>query len=77
MERAPLKVALLLSGGVDSSLALKLLLAAGHDVTAFYLQVRFYFLWLPSVQKSCCAWQQTCKFTTCPCSAYPRLTVHS
>ncbi len=38
-ERAPLKVALLLSGGVDSSLALKLLLAAGHHVTAFYLQV--------------------------------------
>lgn len=39
VERAPLKIALLLSGGVDSSLALKLLLAAGHDVTAFYLQV--------------------------------------
>jgi tRNA-specific 2-thiouridylase len=33
-------VALLLSGGVDSSLALHLLKAAGHRVTAFYLQVR-------------------------------------
>ena len=45
-ERAPLKVALLLSGGVDSSLALKLLLAAGHHVIAFYLQV-FTHLWAP------------------------------
>jgi tRNA-specific 2-thiouridylase len=32
-------VAVLLSGGVDSSLALHLLKAAGHHVTAFYLQV--------------------------------------
>ena len=32
---------MLLSGGVDSSLALRLLLAAGHDVTAFYLQIWF------------------------------------
>ena len=38
-EQAPLRVALLLSGGVDSSLALRLLQAAGHEVTAFYLQV--------------------------------------
>lgn len=37
---APLRVAVLLSGGVDSSLALHLLKAAGHEVTAFYLQVR-------------------------------------
>jgi len=36
---APLQVAVLLSGGVDSSLALHLLKAAGHHVTAFYLQV--------------------------------------
>jgi hypothetical protein len=43
-EQAPLKIALLLSGGVDSSLALKLLLAAGHDVTAFYLQVPSFAL---------------------------------
>jgi tRNA U34 2-thiouridine synthase MnmA/TrmU len=32
-------VAVLLSGGVDSSLALRLLVSAGHEVTAFYLQV--------------------------------------
>lgn len=37
----PLKVAVLLSGGVDSSLALHLLRRAGHHVTAFYLQIWF------------------------------------
>ncbi|KAG2431081.1 hypothetical protein HXX76_009614 [Chlamydomonas incerta] len=36
-----LRVAVLLSGGVDSSLALRLLVAAGHAVTAFYLQIWF------------------------------------
>ena len=40
-ERAPLRVAVLLSGGVDSSLSLHLLLAAGHRPTAFYLQIWF------------------------------------
>jgi len=35
----PLKVAVLLSGGVDSSVALRLLKAAGHQCTAFYLQI--------------------------------------
>mmetsp|Transcript_5524 Transcript_5524/g.19010 ORF Transcript_5524/g.19010 Transcript_5524/m.19010 type:complete len:447 (+) Transcript_5524:84-1424(+) len=40
-ERAPLRVALLLSGGVDSSVALRLAQAAGHEVTAFYLQIWF------------------------------------
>lgn len=38
---APLRVAVLLSGGVDSSLALRLLHAAGHHVTAYYLQIWF------------------------------------
>lgn len=36
-----LNVAVLLSGGVDSSLALRLLLAAGHHCKAFYLQIWF------------------------------------
>lgn len=40
-SRAPLQVAVLLSGGVDSSCALHLLKKAGHDVTAFYLQIWF------------------------------------
>jgi tRNA-specific 2-thiouridylase len=34
-------VAVLVSGGVDSSLALKLVTAAGHQATAFYLQIWF------------------------------------
>lgn len=40
-ESAPLRVAVLVSGGVDSSLALKLVTAAGHAATAFYLQIWF------------------------------------
>lgn len=34
-----MKIAVLLSGGVDSSVALKLLKDAGHDITAFYLKI--------------------------------------
>ena len=34
-----LKVAVLLSGGVDSAVALTLLKATGHDCVAFYLQI--------------------------------------
>lgn len=34
-----MKIAVLLSGGVDSSVALRLLKDAGHDVTAFYLKI--------------------------------------
>ncbi len=34
-----MKIAVLLSGGVDSSVALKLLQEQGHDVTAFYLKI--------------------------------------
>jgi len=33
------KVAVLVSGGVDSSVALQLLKNQGHDVTAFYLKI--------------------------------------
>ncbi|KAG6384245.1 hypothetical protein SASPL_155950 [Salvia splendens] len=40
-EKKPLKVAVLLSGGLDSSLALRLLHAAGHSCTAFYLKIWF------------------------------------
>ncbi|KAL3620399.1 hypothetical protein CASFOL_035311 [Castilleja foliolosa] len=40
-ERKPLKVAVLISGGVDSSVALRLLHAAGHSCTAFYLKIWF------------------------------------
>src|SRR5437870_5100217 len=34
-----MKIAVLVSGGVDSSVALKLLKDQGHDVTAFYLKI--------------------------------------
>lgn len=36
-----LRVAVLVSGGVDSSVALRLLCAAGHSCTAFYLKIWF------------------------------------
>jgi tRNA-specific 2-thiouridylase len=34
-----MKIAVLLSGGVDSSVAMRLLKEAGHNVTAFYLKI--------------------------------------
>jgi len=34
-----MKIAVLLSGGVDSSVALRLLQEEGHDITAFYLKI--------------------------------------
>lgn len=34
-----MKIAVLVSGGVDSSVALRILKDAGHDVTAFYLKI--------------------------------------
>ncbi|KAH9680973.1 hypothetical protein WN944_026516 [Citrus x changshan-huyou] len=40
-HRKGLKVAVLLSGGVDSSVALRLLHAAGHSCIAFYLKIWF------------------------------------
>lgn len=36
-----LRIAVLVSGGVDSSVALRLLHAAGHSCTAFYLKIWF------------------------------------
>lgn len=47
-HKNPLKVAVLVSGGVDSSVALRLLHAAGHSCTAFYLKI----------------WFQVCNYTT-------------
>lgn len=34
-----MKIAMLISGGVDSSVSLRLLKDAGHDITAFYLKI--------------------------------------
>ena len=54
-----MKVAVLLSGGVDSSVALRLLKDEGHDVTAFYLKIwlqdEFSFL-------GDCPWEEDLEF---------------
>lgn len=39
VEQSPEKIAVLVSGGVDSSVALALLKKAGFDVTAFYIKI--------------------------------------
>ncbi len=50
-----MKVAVLVSGGVDSSVALKLLKDHGHDITAFYLKI-----WLEDelAYLGDCPWEQ-------------------
>lgn len=50
-----MKIAVLTSGGVDSSVALKLLKNQGHDVTAFYLKI-----WLEDELKylGSCPWEE-------------------
>ncbi|KAL6502992.1 hypothetical protein OROHE_024160 [Orobanche hederae] len=64
-ERKPLKVAVLLSGGVDSSVALRLLHAAGHLCTAFYLKIWFQEdfenFW------SECPWEEDLKYAKAVC----------
>ncbi|KAK8924060.1 hypothetical protein KSP39_PZI019778 [Platanthera zijinensis] len=60
-----LKVAILLSGGVDSSVALRLLHAAGHSCTAFYLKIWFQEdfanFW------SECPWDEDLKYAKAVC----------
>lgn len=55
-----MKIAMLLSGGVDSSVALKLLKDKGHDITAFYIKIwmedKFSFL-------GKCPWEEDLKYT--------------
>jgi len=59
-----MKVALLISGGVDSSVALRLLLEQGHDVTAYYLKIwlqdDFSFL-------GDCPWEEDVEFASRVC----------
>ncbi|MCJ7553173.1 MAG: tRNA 2-thiouridine(34) synthase MnmA [Ignavibacteriaceae bacterium] len=59
-----MKIAVLLSGGVDSSVALRLLKEAGHDVTAFYLKIwlqdEFSFL-------GDCPWEEDLEFARGVC----------
>ncbi|MEM7586390.1 MAG: tRNA 2-thiouridine(34) synthase MnmA [Acidobacteriota bacterium] len=57
-------VALLLSGGVDSSVALRLLLEAGHQVTAFYLKI-----WLEDELEHLgeCPWEDDLSYARAVC----------
>lgn len=59
-----MKIAVLLSGGVDSSVALRLLKEQGHDLTAFYLKIwlqdEFSFL-------GDCPWEEDLKFVKAVC----------
>lgn len=61
-ESAPLRVAVLLSGGVDSSLALNCCVAAGHSVTAFYLQIWFQEDFVNSWEA--CPWEEDLSYAT-------------
>jgi len=65
-----MKIAALVSGGVDSSVSLALLSEAGFDVTAFYLKI-----WLEdeALMRGECAWEEdldyiekTCKLLNVP-----------
>ncbi|TQD70220.1 hypothetical protein C1H46_044248 [Malus baccata] len=66
MPHQSLKVAVLLSGGVDSSVALRLLHAAGHSCTAFYLKIWFQEdfenFW------SECPWEEDLKYANAVCN---------
>ena len=59
-----MKIAALVSGGVDSSVALALLKEAGHDVTAFYLKI-----WLEDEVKHLgdCAWEEDLRYVEATC----------
>jgi tRNA-5-taurinomethyluridine 2-sulfurtransferase len=60
-----MKIAVLTSGGVDSSVALRLLKDQGHDLTAFYLKIwlqdEFSFL-------GDCPWEEDLKFVREVCN---------
>ena len=59
-----MKIAVLLSGGVDSSVALRLLKDEGHNITAFYLKIwlqdEFSFL-------GECPWEEDLKYARAVC----------
>ncbi len=59
-----MKIAVLLSGGVDSSVALRLLHEQGHDVTAFYLKI-----WLEDELSFLgeCPWEEDLEFARGVC----------
>jgi tRNA-specific 2-thiouridylase len=59
-----LKIAVLLSGGVDSSVAMRLLKDQGHDLTAFYLKI-----WLQDEYSFLgeCPWEEDLKYVRAVC----------
>lgn len=59
-----MKIAVLASGGVDSSVALKLLQNQGHDVTAFYLKI-----WLEDELSflGSCPWEEDLQYLRAIC----------
>ena len=59
-----MKIAVLVSGGVDSSVALRLLKEQGHDVTAFYLKI-----WLEDelAYLGECPWEEDLKYAEAVC----------
>ena len=59
-----MKIAVLVSGGVDSSVALALLKEQGHDVTAFYLKI-----WLEDELQflGSCPWEDDLKYVEAVC----------
>jgi len=59
-----MKIAVLISGGVDSSVALRLLKDQGHEVTAFYLKI-----WLENELSflGSCPWQEDLSYVQAVC----------
>jgi len=59
-----LKIAILLSGGVDSSVAMRLLKDQGHDLRAFYLKI-----WLQDEYSFLgeCPWEEDLKYVRAAC----------
>ena len=60
-----MKTAVLLSGGVDSSVALSLLKEQGHDLTAFYLKI-----WLEDELSFLgnCPWEEDLEYVRAVCN---------
>ena len=66
MRKSRMKIAVLVSGGVDSSVALALLKEQGHDVTAFYLKI-----WLEDELSylGTCPWEEDLQYAQQACDA--------
>lgn len=60
-----MKIAVLISGGVDSSVALRLLHEQGHDITAFYLKI-----WLEDelAYLGECPWEEDLEYVRAVCA---------